>query len=194
MSSDAFVFAGVELSSGRKPVIYAALNQDLEVTALESWSIPEALACLKDLGNAWAAADVPALQRQGQLYAELKMRIPQAGFKTPAARNNSKQWLETDAQASFRALIGRKPLPRRTLEGRLQRASVLYDQGLQITDPMDIFEEITRYRLVQGILPLENLFTSSELDALVAAYVAWLAVNRPGQVISKGEFVLPAQG
>ena len=192
MSSDSFVFAGLELSVGRRPVIYAALNEDLEVTSLESWSISEALGCLQNLGNAWVAVDVPALRRPGQVYQELKKKLPQAGFKSPA-KNSPKQWLETDAQAAFRALIGRKPLPRRTLEGRLQRASLLYDLGLQITDPMDIFEEITRYRLVQGILPLDNLSGSSELDALVAAYVAWLAANRPGQVILQGELLLPVQ-
>jgi len=47
---------------------------------------------------------------------------------------------------------------------------------------MEFFEEITRYKLIQGILPLENLYTPKELDALVAAYVAWMTVNRPGQV------------
>jgi hypothetical protein len=35
-------------------------------------------------------------------------------------------------------------LPRRTLEGRLQRSAILYEQGLQIRDPVEIFEEITR--------------------------------------------------
>ncbi|MGZ9226270.1 MAG: hypothetical protein ACXW4M_12030, partial [Anaerolineales bacterium] len=76
---------------------------------------------------------------------------------------------------------------------RIQRALVLYDQGLQINDPMEFFEEITRYKLIQGILPLENLYASKELDALVAAYIAWMTVNKPGQFIIQGEFILPAQ-
>jgi hypothetical protein len=64
---------------------------------------------------------------------------------------------------------------------------------LQITDPIDIFEEFTRYKLIQGILPLENIYSSKELDALVAAYLAWIAINRPGQIILKGAFAVPAQ-
>ena len=59
---------------------------------------------------------------------------------------------------------------------------------------MEFFEEITRYKLIQGILPLENLYTSKELDALVAAFVAWMTVNKPGQFIIQGEFILPSQG
>jgi hypothetical protein len=98
----------------------------------------------------------------------------------------------TSADDCFRALSGHRLFPRRSLEGRLQRSAILYEQGLQITDPIDIFEEFTRYKLIQGILPLENIYSSKELDALAAAYLAWMAVNRPGQIALKGEFALPA--
>jgi hypothetical protein len=64
---------------------------------------------------------------------------------------------------------------------------------LQIRDPVEIFEEITRYKLMQGVLPLEDIYSPKELDALVAAYVAWLAANSPGQTVAMGEFVLPTQ-
>jgi hypothetical protein len=100
--------------------------------------------------------------------------------------------LETRAQDCFHILSGHHLLPKSSLEGRLQRSAVLYEQGLQIVDPVDIFEEITRYKLVQGILPLENIYSPKELDALVAASLAWMAVNRPGQIVLRGEFVLPA--
>jgi hypothetical protein len=30
---------------------------------------------------------------------------------------------------------------------------------------------------MQGILPLDEVYSSKELDALVAAYAAWMAVN-----------------
>jgi hypothetical protein len=58
---------------------------------------------------------------------------------------------------------------------------------------MEFFEEITRYKLMQGILPFENLYSSKELDALVGAYVAWMTANKPGQFIMQGEFILPTQ-
>lgn len=193
MSSDLVIFVGVEFSSGRKPVTFAALDGDLSIVHLEKWDVSEALSCLREYENIWLALNVPSFKREEEMYADFKKKIIQAGFKSYSRKSNPKQWFETNAQDCFRALIGQNPLPRRTLEGRLQRSAILYEQGLQINDPMDILEEITRYKLVQGILPLENINSSKELDALVAAYLAWVTVNRLGQVVAQGEFLLPAQ-
>ncbi len=192
MAPDHFLFAGVELSSGRKPVIFAALDDDLNVLPVENWTIDEALSCLKEYKNIWLCINLHSLQREQELYGEFKKKIGQSGFKPRSKKGNPKQWLETNAQDCFRVLIGRNPLHRRTLEGRLQRSAVLYEQGLQLRDPVEIFEEITRYKLMQGILPLEDIYSSKELDVLVAAYVAWMAANSPGQTVVIGEFVLPA--
>ena len=79
------------------------------------------------------------------------------------------------------------------MEGRLQRALILYEQALRIEDPMEIFEEITRYKLIKGNFRLENLYSSKELDALAAAYLAWMTVNRPEQIVAKGKLIQPAQ-
>jgi hypothetical protein len=104
------------------------------------------------------------------------------------------QWSKVNADETFATFLQKKLLSRRTLEGRIQRALILYDQGMQIKDPMEFFEEITRYKLIQGILPLETLYTAKELDALVAGYVAWLTVRRPGQVeILPGNMLLPTE-
>jgi hypothetical protein len=61
---------------------------------------------------------------------------------------------------------------------------------------MRLFEEITRHRLLQGILPLQDLYTPGELDALVAAYTAWMAALHPDQITmfgqpEEGQLVLP---
>ena len=191
MTTESIVFAGLDLASGRKPVTFIALDDELNVKSPERWDIPEALACLKGYENIWLAVNVSPLPREAD--QDFKIEIIQIGFAPYPGRNSSKQLLITNAQDCFQALIGQKPLPRRTLEGRLQRSAILYEQGLQITDPVDVFEEITRFKLVQGILPLESIYSTKELDVLVAAYMAWLAANRPGRVDSKGEFVLPAQ-
>ncbi len=106
------------------------------------------------------------------------------------------QWLEIYPHASFAVLLGHNPFPKHTLEGRLQRQLILYEQRVEIPDPMRIFEEITRHRLLQGILPLENLYSVEELDALSAAYTAWVATTQPEQVTllgdpQEGEIILP---
>lgn len=191
MYPDSIIFAGVEVASGRKPVTFAALDDDLKVTSLAQWGISEALTCLQEYGSIRLVISIPATERA--IDYDFKQRITEAGFTTYPKQNDSRQLLLTNAQDCFRGLIGKKPLPRRTLEGRLQRSAILYEEGLQIPDPIDVFEEFTRYRLRQGILPMENIHSPKELDALVAAYVAWLAVNRPGQIASMGGVVLPAK-
>jgi predicted RNase H-like nuclease len=72
----------------------------------------------------------------------------------------------------------------------------LYERGLGIKDPMDFFEEITRYKLIKGIWPTELLYAPEQLDALAAAYTAWLAVNKPEHIsmigdLKEGRIVLP---
>jgi predicted RNase H-like nuclease len=94
-------------------------------------------------------------------------------------------------------LLERIPLPKRSLEGRLQRQLALHSRTMAVPDPMRIFEEITRFRLMQGILPLEKLHTYHELEALVAAYTAWAAAKKPDEVTllgdtEEGQIVLPA--
>jgi hypothetical protein len=52
---------------------------------------------------------------------------------------------------------------------------------------MDFFEEITRHKMVKGIWPLALLYLPEQLDALVAAYTAWMVFNKPEQVSSVGD-------
>jgi predicted RNase H-like nuclease len=41
--------------------------------------------------------------------------------------------------------------------------------------------------MMRGIFPLDLLYLPEQLDALVAAYTAWLAVNKPQKTISVGD-------
>jgi hypothetical protein len=121
-----------------------------------------------------------------QVGFEFYKRLSNSGFKPYPADGVSHQWLETHPHASFCALLGANPLPKPTLEGRLQRELILYERGLQIRDPMDFFEEITRHRLMMGILPTELVHLPEQLDALAAAYTAWLTTERPADVSRVG--------
>ncbi len=81
--------------------------------------------------------------------------ISTAALRMPVSNNIPSEdtthvWLETHPHAAFCALLGQLPLPKPTLEGRLQRQIVLYEQGMGIKDPMGFFEEITRHKLVAG--------------------------------------------
>jgi hypothetical protein len=135
----------------------------------------------------------PAWMRRGfGLYRALQ----KMGFQPFPVEQGTYQWLEVNSEAVYFQLLGQRALKRRTLEGRLQRQLVLYDQGMEIHNPMDFFEEITQYRLLKGILPLDRVYRSDTLEALAAAYVAYLAGTRPETVMrlgdaSEGQVVLP---
>lgn len=139
----------------------------------------------KELCAAW-------MQIGFKLYEKLDGMV----FAPYPSQNATHQWLETHPHAAYCALLGQLPLPKPTLEGRLQRQLVLYEQDMGIKDPMEFFEEITRHRLLKGGLPMEFIYSAEELDALVAAYTAFLAVNQPGEVIwvgdkQEGQIALP---
>jgi hypothetical protein len=100
-------------------------------------------------------------------------------------------WLETQVNACFQSFLGVTPFTAGTLEGRLQRQLVLRDQQLPVPNAMDFFEEVTRYKLLHGILPTEKIFQANELNALMAAQVAWLAATKPERLAAFGD---PAEG
>jgi hypothetical protein len=127
----------------------------------------------------------------------LYRRLESLDYRPYPQEEATHQCLEVYPHACYAVLLGRTPLPKHTLEGRLQRQLILYEKRLNIPDPMTLFEEITRYRLLQGILPLENLYPPQELDALVAAYTAWLAAEKPDGITllgdsEEGHLVLPS--
>lgn len=126
-----------------------------------------------------------------QLGFELYRRLESLGFRAYPDSEASHTWFETQPHAVFCALLGQIPLPRPTVEGRLQRQLILYEQGLGIRDPMEYFEELTRHKLLRGALPLEQVYTPEQLDALAAAGTAWLVSRHPEHLIRLGD---PAEG
>jgi len=125
----------------------------------------------------------------------LYRRLEGLGFKAYPAESDL-QYIEVYPYASFCVLLERVPFPKTSLEGRIQRQLVLYEEGLRIPDPLHIFDEITRYNILHGRLPLDELYSKTELDALVAAYSAKLAATQPEGVTilgdpQEGQLVLP---
>jgi hypothetical protein len=136
----------------------------------------------------------PGWMRQGfDLYRHLQM----VGYQTYPCDDAPRQYLETPPEAAYWSLLDLAPFPPGTLESRLQRQLVLYEHNLPVKDSLHFLEEVTRHRLLKSILPLENIHTPAELNALVLAYTAWLAAKEPPEVIQlgdpvEGEIVLPA--
>jgi hypothetical protein len=197
MMTSTSAFVGVHLSYGRQPFIVAVLDDDLNLILHANCDMDELRATLSDPDSATVCVVASSSSRNAKFANMLSMfyeQLEKMSFQPYATKNATRQWSRVNADETFATFLQKKLLSRRTLEGRIQRALILYDQGLQIKDPMEFFEEITRYKLIQGILPLETLYTAKELDALMAGYVAWLTVHRPGQMeILPGNMLLPTE-
>ncbi|MBM3181009.1 MAG: DUF429 domain-containing protein [Chloroflexi bacterium] len=135
-------------------------------------------------GTPASAAISPAWM---QLGFELYRKLEKLGFRKHPAENEPCQIMETHPHACFCVMAGSIPLSKPSLEGKLQRQLILYEHGLRIKDPMEFFEEITRYKMTKGLWPIQLLYLPEQLDALVAAYVAFLAVAKPWHVCSIGD-------
>jgi hypothetical protein len=117
----------------------------------------------------------------------LHHELDRLGYACHPDNQASRQRLETNPHAVFCILLGQVPLPKPSLEGRLQRQLALHGQGEGIPDPMDFFEEITRHKILRGALPMEFVYLPEELDALAAAFMAWAVVNRPEETCTVGD-------
>lgn len=107
------------------------------------------------------------------------------------------QTIEVIPELGYRAWLEGTILPASSLHGRMQRQLVLYEMNVQVPDPMDFFEEITRFRLLHGTIPQDPVYSAGTLSALAAAYLAWQAQNQPQQLTSiglsvEGQITLPA--
>ena len=96
------------------------------------------------------------------------------------------QMLEVYPHACFSALLGVVPFQKYSLEGRIQRQLVLRENGMDMPDAMNFFEEITRHRLLRAVLPLETIYPPEELDALFGAFTAWKAATQLEQTTKVG--------
>lgn len=238
-------FIGIDLSGGRHPFTYAALDEDCQLVALASGEVGDVLTFLGNLKSAVAAVNAPPRPNKGLVRRKMELQglapghlrgadmrlaehelrehgilisptpsrpetcsgwmqsgfdlysmLIEAGFEPFPTERATHQWLETHPHAAFCALLGQLPLPKPTLEGRLQRQLVLHANDLGIKDPMGFFEEVTRHWLLKGVLPMGHIYSPEELDALVAALTAYQAVRNPNEVVGvgdreEGQIILP---
>lgn len=153
---------------------------------LHNINIPQTSSRLEDCPN-W-------MRNAFLLFSKLKG----LGYRVFPAGESQRQVLEIYPHASFTVLLGVIPFQKYSLEGRIQRQLVLRECGMDLADAMRFFEEITRHRLLSGVLPVESLYSAGELDALAAAFTAWKvatqgdATTRVGHP-EEGEIYLPVK-
>jgi predicted nuclease with RNAse H fold len=132
------------------------------------------------------------MQQGWQLYQKLR----ESGF-VDFPRPGSRRVLEMHPHAAFTILIGSRPYRKTSLEGRVQRQLVLYEEGVGVPDAMRTFMEWTRHRFLTGQLETDQIYEHDQLDAIVAAYTAYLAECEAGHITllgdpTEGQIVIPA--
>jgi hypothetical protein len=215
-------FLGVDISGGRKPFTYVALDGKRKALAMGGGSAVDVLSFAAGQASVLLAisasgptsnlvapakggepplpvlrlasprqfnldgqpsADYPAWSRAAFAMVE---QFSSLDFKPFPAEEHPRQWLEAPAESGFQALLGLPPLDGGTLEGRIQRQLVLFDQDLDVPDAMEFFEEITRFKILHSHLPYDKVLPSGELNAWLAASTAWQAAKLPASVRQSG--------
>ena len=214
MDSQPAVYIGIEPGSSHKAGALVVLDDHQTIQAQGRGDLAGVLAFTAGVASAVVAVNAPAQAgpvesdvlepgvwsyqtpaalRRGQ---ELHRRLAGMGYSAYPAPDSQRQILQAPAEAAYKSLLEQRPLEPHTLEGRLQRQLVLADCGVKVPDAMDFFEEITRWRLLRGLLPLEKIFSADELNALICAHVAWRAAHQPESLRWQGGQIalpLPAQ-
>jgi predicted nuclease with RNAse H fold len=128
----------------------------------------------------------PGWMRQG---LTLYQRLQQLGYRVFMQDDalDDHSFLEVNPHACFTSLLGRRPFLKQTMEGRMQRQLVLFLEGLDLPNPLQVLEEVTRHHLLTGDLPLDTLYTHEALDALISAYTAFLAGTNPTRITQVGD-------
>jgi len=131
-------------------------------------------------------SQVPGWVREGfAIYQHLRS----VGFRfyQQGESHHERTLMEVQPHAAYSALLHRRPFLKHTIEGRIQRQLILFMNHVRLPNPMHCLEEVTRHHLLSGHLPLEELHTPEELDALVAAFTAFRSVKQPDRVSQYGE-------
>ena len=142
------------------------------------------------------SAKVKQCPRRVQLGFDLYRKLSAFGYTPFPNPENGLLLLETHTEGIFWRWLGGKHTLPDSLEGRIQRQLILFDRKLPVADAMDFFLEVTRYKLIQGDLPDQDILPFDELNALAVAQVAWLAAQHPDRLDligdpDEGQIILP---
>ncbi|MCD4753322.1 MAG: DUF429 domain-containing protein [Anaerolineaceae bacterium] len=108
------------------------------------------------------------------------------GYKNFLSDQSSRMFFETPSNAAFWSLIEGQLIQEEGIIGRMQRQQILYDLGLPVPNPMAFFEEITRYKLRIGKIPLKQILPACELNAWICVYTAHKAWDDSDSLFSMG--------
>lgn len=124
-----------------------------------------------------------------QLGWQVVEALRQLGFVNyrPGIFDSARQLLETHTESAYTVCLGHLPRPKSHLLGQLQRQMVLYDVGLDVQNPLRLFDEISRQQVLLGKWHLQEILPVEQMDAHMAAYTALLAMEKSEQLSLLGD-------
>jgi hypothetical protein len=129
----------------------------------------------------------PLTSRRPSLWIENGFRLYRQLMAFRPSTSEDISIIEVNSQATFSIVLAKIPFHKTSVEGRIQRQLLLIKNGIRLKDPMDYFEEVTQYKILQGILPDDMIYSAKQLDAIAAAFVARLAFQNPEEAITIGD-------
>lgn len=172
----------------RRAEVRARFNLRPEGRTWGNWRVCEYLLRARNIRLYNTPRQIQRAPRWVRNSIKLAQRLREMGFGPyEGGAAPARSLLEVQAHAAYCVLLGLRPFAKNTLEGRLQRQLVLHAAGVDLPDPLRALHKITRRHLLAGQLPLDVLLSAEALDALVAAYTAFLAGTRPGSTCQVGE-------
>jgi predicted nuclease with RNAse H fold len=117
---------------------------------------------------------------------ELYNRLRAVGF-VDYSQPGPRRMFETYPHGAFTTLLEKRPYPKTGIEGRIQRQLLLYHEGVDIPDPLFVLQSWTPHQFLTGSLDMARIHTHDELDALVAAYTAYLLDCEPQHTVAVGD-------
>ena len=171
----------------RQPVFRQRYGLDLDNIRWKNLRTGEFEVFQRGMKGTRTMATVGACPEWKRIGFTLYKYLQEIGYKTYPTSDGSKHWLEVSADVCYHVMLGRAPYPGDMLEGKIQRQLLLIELGFDIPDTMESFEEITRYRLLRGIFPFGNVYPLARLNAMIAAYMAYIAHSNQNNVVCLGE-------
>ena len=172
-----------------RPEIRRRFNLNPESSIWTQWRLGEYELRRRNIRIPRTPAEVENAPRWMQKGFEVYQRLKKIGLGAliPDKSVEPFTFLEVQSHACYTVLLERRPYLKRTLEGRLQRQLVLNLEGLNLRNPMDILEGITRQHFLQSSLPIGDLHDVEGLDCLINAYTAYLASVSPERIQHVGD-------
>jgi hypothetical protein len=94
--------------------------------------------------------------------------------------------IECVPEVCYQAWLEGEVLAAKSLLGRLQRQLCLFNLGVDISDPMDFFEEITRHRVLHGLVDEGGVWTANQVQCNAAAFLAWQLIHQSDRLVGLG--------